>query len=83
VAGRIDAVLDKVMDQIPPTFERHVVRTVIVPKAQSQKGIIQLLARYRDEWTEIAAEARERGRAWARLLASKPPAAQGGTHASA
>lgn len=70
-------------DRLPPAFERHVVGTGIVPKGQSQKGVIQLLARYRDEWTEIASAARERGHAWAKLLAPKRPATQGVNHASA
>ena len=69
-------------DRLPPAFERHVVPH-IVPKGQSQKGVIQLLARYRDEWTEIASAARERGHAWAKLLAPKRPATQGVNHASA
>jgi hypothetical protein len=70
-------------DRLPPPFERHIVSTGIVPRGQSQKGVIQLLARYRDEWTEIALAARERGHAWARLLAPNRPATQGVTHASA
>ncbi len=70
-------------DRLPPAFERHVVGTGIVPKGQSQKGVIQLLARYRDEWTEIASAARESGHAWAKLLAPKRPATQGVNHASA
>jgi hypothetical protein len=69
-------------DRLPPAFERHVVPH-IVPKGQSQKGVIQLLVRSRDEWTEIASAARERGHAWAKLLAPKRPGTQGVTHASA
>ncbi len=46
-------------------------------------GGIQLLARHRDEWMKIASAARERGHAWARLLASQRPDTQGVTNASA
>lgn len=70
-------------DRLPPAFERHVVGTGIIQRGQPQKGVIQLLARYRDEWTEIASAARERGHAWAGLLAPQRPATQGVTHASA
>lgn len=69
-------------DRLSPAFERHVVPH-IVPKGQSQKGVIQLLARYRDEWMGIASAARERGHAWAKLLAPNRPAMQGVNHASA
>jgi 7-cyano-7-deazaguanine synthase in queuosine biosynthesis len=70
-------------DRLPPPFERHVVGTGIVCKGQPQKGVIQLLARYRDEWTRIASLERERGHAWANLLATKLLATQGVTYASA
>lgn len=79
--ARLRGIEDK--DRLPPAFERHIVVTGIVLKGQSQKGVIQLLARYRDEWTEIASAARESGHAWARLLAPKRPETQGVTHASA
>lgn len=68
-------------DRLPQAFERHVVPH-IVPKDQSQKGVIQLLVRYRDEWTEIALSARESGHTWARLLAPNRTATQGVTYAS-
>lgn len=50
-------------DRLPPAFERHVVGTGIVPKGQSQEGVIRLLAGYRDEWMETASVARKRGHA--------------------
>jgi hypothetical protein len=70
-------------DRLPPAFERHVVGTGIVQRGQPQKGVIQLLARYRDEWTVIASGARERGHAWAKLLAPQRPATEGVIHAPA
>lgn len=70
-------------DRLPPAFERHVVGTGIFQRGQPQKRVIQLLARYRDEWTEIALAARERGHDWARLLAPPRAATEGVTHASA
>jgi len=70
-------------DRLPPAFERHIVGTGIVRKGQAQQGVIQLLARFRDEWTEIASAAQDGGHAWAKLLASKRPALQGVNHASA
>jgi 7-cyano-7-deazaguanine synthase in queuosine biosynthesis len=69
-------------DRLPPAFERHVVPH-IVPKGQSQKGVIQLLARHRKEWTEFVSAARKHGHAWARLLAPQRPATPGVIHASA
>jgi hypothetical protein len=70
-------------DRLPPAFERHVIGTGIIQRGQPQKGVIELLARYRDEWTKIATVARDRGHAWARLLAPKRRATQGVIHASA
>jgi 7-cyano-7-deazaguanine synthase in queuosine biosynthesis len=75
--------LADVENRLPPAFERHMVGTGIIQRGQAQKGVARLLARYRDEWTVIAAAARERGHAWARLFAPKRPTSQGGTHASA
>lgn len=70
-------------DRLPPAFERHVVGTGILQGGQSQKGVIQLLARYRNEWTKIASTARQRGHGWAKLLAPQRSAKEGVTHASA
>ncbi len=70
-------------DRLPPAFERHVVGTGIVPRGQSQKGVLDLLVRYRDEWIEIVSAARRKGLTWAELLAPDRPATQGVTHASA
>jgi len=70
-------------DRLPPALERHIVGTGIVQRGQPQNDVIKLLARYRDEWMRIASAARERGHAWARLLAPHRPATQGVIHASA
>jgi 7-cyano-7-deazaguanine synthase in queuosine biosynthesis len=69
------------IDRLPPAFEQHVVPH-IVPKGQSQKGVIQLLARYRDEWMNIALEGQAKGFKWAQLLAAHRPETQGVCHAS-
>jgi 7-cyano-7-deazaguanine synthase in queuosine biosynthesis len=66
-------------ERLPSMFERHVVPG-IVPKGESQKGVIELLGRYRDEWLEIVAEARERGHAWATLLVPEQPATPRANH---
>ena len=68
--------------RLPAAIERHVVGTGIIRRGEPQKDVIQLLARYRDEWTEIASVARERGHTWARLLDPQRSATEGVTHAS-
>lgn len=67
--------------RLPAEFERHVVGTGIVPRGQSLKGVIRLLATYRDEWREFISLAVANGHAWAMLLAPNRP--EGATHASA
>lgn len=73
-------------DRLPRAFERHVLGTGILQRGQSQKGVIDLLARYRNEWTVLAAHARRNGQAWAGLLVPQQPQdrlEQGVTYASA
>ena len=73
-------------DRLPRAFERHILSTGILQRGQSQKGVINLLARYRDEWTAIAVHAGKNGHAWAKWLAPQQPQVrqeQGVTYASA
>jgi 7-cyano-7-deazaguanine synthase in queuosine biosynthesis len=72
-------------EQLPRAFERHVVGTGILQRGQSQKGLIDLLVRYRDEWMTIATHARRYGHGWARWLAPQQSQGreQGVTYASA
>jgi len=69
--------------QLPPSFARHLISTEILGREQSQEDVIELLARYRDEWMAIASERREKGYSWARLLAMHEPKMEGVAHASA
>ncbi|MCI0533916.1 MAG: 7-cyano-7-deazaguanine synthase [Verrucomicrobiales bacterium] len=73
-------------DRLSSAFERHVLSTRILQRGQSQKGVIDLLARYRDEWIAIASHAQRNGHAWAKWLAPQRPQErqeQGVTYASA
>jgi hypothetical protein len=73
-------------ETLPRAFERHVLSTNILQRGQSQKGVIELLARYRDEWVAIASNARRNGNAWAKWLSPQQPQErqeQGVTYASA
>ncbi|MGH7135487.1 MAG: 7-cyano-7-deazaguanine synthase [Pirellulales bacterium] len=72
-------------DRLPGPFERHALSTDILRRGQSQKGLIDLLVRYRDEWTTITSEARRSNLSWATWLAprAKEQHAQGAIHASA
>ncbi|MCI0738754.1 MAG: 7-cyano-7-deazaguanine synthase [Gemmataceae bacterium] len=69
--------------QLPPAFARHLISTEILGREQSQEDAIELLARYRDEWMDIASIRREKGHNWARLLATHELKMEGVTHASA
>ncbi len=69
--------------QLPPAFARQLISTEILGREQSQEDVIELLARYRDEWMAIASERREKGYNWARLLAMHEPKMEGVAHASA
>ncbi|SRR5579883_51333 len=55
--------------RLPAPVERHLRRTRVLKLSDSPQPIIDLLARHRDEWELIAAEGREKGYRWARLLA--------------
>jgi len=73
-------------DRLPRAFERHLLSTNILQRGQSQKGVIDLFARYRDEWIAITSQARRNGQAWAKWLAPQQPQVrqeQGVTYASA
>jgi len=54
--------------RLPQAFERHVFSTRVLQHGESQKGLINLLARYRDEWMALAAYARRYGHGWARWI---------------
>jgi len=60
-------------ERLPGAFERHVISTGILMQGQSQKGVIELLARYRDEWIAVASQARRSGLGWATWLAPQQP----------
>lgn len=73
-------------DRLPRAFERHVLSTKILRPGESPKGVIELLARYRNEWIATALHARRNGHLWAKWL--DPPRQierheQGVTYASA
>jgi Queuosine biosynthesis protein QueC len=68
---------------LPSAFARYLISTEILGRDQSQEDVIELLARYRDEWMVISSERREKGYKWARLLATQEPKMEGMTHASA
>ena len=63
-------------DRLPRAFERHILSTGILQRSQSQKGVIELLARYPDEWIASASDARLNGKAWAKWLAPRQPPEQ-------
>ena len=70
--------------RLPGAAERHLLHTRILSHGDSPRGIIDLLARHRNEWEEIAAEGRERGYRWASLLApARVRIGQGGDRAFA
>ena len=67
---------------LPGTTERHLLHTRILEPGETGENIISLLARYRDEWEQIAAEGRERGYEWAEMLAPiQVPVSPGANHA--
>jgi hypothetical protein len=66
----------------PSTFTRHRISTEVLEQGQSLEGVIDLLARYRDEWMNISSEAREKGHEWAWLLATHRPLREGVSHAA-
>ncbi len=73
----------EITGRLPEPVERHLRCTRILKPGDSPLGIIDLLARNRDEWLQVAAEGRERGYAWARLLApNRTSVESGATRAS-
>jgi len=69
--------------RLPETVERHLHYTQILKPGDSPLRIIDLLARNRDEWLQMAAEGRDRGYAWAWLLApARISVESGATYAS-
>lgn len=72
-------------NRLPSSFERHVLSTEIVQRGQSQQGLIDLLARYRNEWLAIAADAQRNHLPWSSWLArpTRAQRAEGVPHVSA
>ena len=68
---------------LPRSVVRHLLSTEVLADGHPPDAVIALLARYRDEWTDIASDGNRKGFAWARLLAAPRPQKQGVTHASA
>ena len=67
---------------LPESTERHLLDTRVLKPGDSREEVIRLLARYRDEWEQIAAEGRERGYEWAEMLAPiQVPVSPGANHA--
>ena len=69
--------------RLPPAFARHLISTEVLRREESQDNVIELLARYRNEWMTIASDKQKNGYNWARLLAVREPEMEGVTHASA
>ena len=68
---------------LPRSVARHLLSTEVLADGHPREAVIALLARYRDEWMDIASDGNRKGFAWARLLAAPRPQKQGVTHASA
>jgi len=67
---------------LPRTVARHLVSTEILADEYPREAVTALLARYRDEWMDLALDGNRKGLTWARLLAAPRPQEQGVTHAS-
>lgn len=77
------AALDSQSD-LPRRLRRHLYGSGILADGESPHRVIKLLSRYRQEWWTIAAEGKERGWSWVKLLAPTPfPNLGGLSHASA
>ncbi len=70
-------------EPLPRSVARHLVSTEVLADGFPLEAVTALLARYRDEWMDIASDAYRKGLPWARLLAAPRPKRQGVTHASA
>jgi hypothetical protein len=68
---------------LPRPIARHIVSTEVLADGQPPEAVTGLLARYRDEWMDIASGGNRKGLPWARLLVAPRPKRQGVTHASA
>lgn len=68
---------------LPRSIARYLVSTEILTDSDSSEAVIALLARYRDEWMNVASDGNRRGLPWTRLLVASRPQQQGATHASA
>jgi 7-cyano-7-deazaguanine synthase in queuosine biosynthesis len=68
---------------LPRPIARHVIGTEVLADGHPPAAVTALLARYRDEWMDIATDGNRKGLPWARLLAAPRPQREGVTHASA
>jgi Queuosine biosynthesis protein QueC len=73
----------EITGRLPRVFERHVLSTGILRRDQSQKEIIDLLVRYRNEWRGIATSARRMGHRWASWIVPEQKPRQGVSYVSA
>lgn len=79
VASLKDACAGK---SLPRSVARHLVSTEVLADGCPREAVTALLARYRDEWMDIASDGYRKGLAWSRLLAAPRLQKQGVTHAS-
>jgi 7-cyano-7-deazaguanine synthase in queuosine biosynthesis len=79
VAGWSDI---EVTGRLPGAVERHLRHTGVLRPGEPPDAVTTLLARNRDEWLSVAAEARRKGLAWAGLL-DRNLVGQGASHAPA
>jgi hypothetical protein len=68
---------------LPRSVARHLLSTEVLPDGRPREAVVALLARYRDEWMNLASNGNRKGFAWARLLAAPRHQEQGVIHASA
>ena len=68
---------------LPRSVARHLHSTEVLANGHSPEAVAALLAHYRDEWLDIAANGNRKGLSWTRLLAAPQQRKQGVTHASA
>jgi hypothetical protein len=68
---------------LPKSVTRHLVSTEVLAEGYPREAVTALLARYRDEWMDIALDGNPIGLPWARLLAAPRLQTQGANHASA
>ena len=55
-------------DHLPDYIHQHLIVTQVLKPGESAAHIIELLARYRDEWYEIAEKGMKKGQIWPRYL---------------